>query len=104
MSISKNEILDKAITQQVEYKIFKQKSGMSMTYHGFEFVKNIYPDFYTLKFHDIKPKDIIMIQKVFDTPYYINHMNHTLYHYHELLDTQQVFYRNDIRLLLESFL
>lgn len=104
MPISKDEILEKAQVHKAEKNIFKQKLGFSLTPFGFEFVKTIYPEYYMLRIEDIKPKDFIMMQKVLKTPYYINNTNHTLYHYDELLDTQSVFYKNNIRMLFEQFL
>lgn len=86
-------------------RLFKSsdKKNMSLTHEGLlELSKR--QTVYTLTFKEIKTKDIINLSKVFKTPYYVSHKNNTLYHFDELINVQSIFYKDDIGLLLDSFL
>jgi hypothetical protein len=101
---TKQDLIKKAKQQKIEKSIFKSSNekNYSLTEVGFEFLKSTSSNVFTLKADDIKPKDIILLNKIFDSPFFINNNKKEVYHFDKLINAQSYFYKKDLRGLLEN--
>ena len=105
MTLTKDLIVIKAKQDGIE-KVFKSgsESCYSLTETGFEYCKQNSNNTYILKTDMIKPKDIILANKVLKSPYYLNIKKNEIWHFDEMLHIQSIFYKNDLTLFLESLI
>jgi len=84
-------------------KVFKYNSEncYSLTDEGFEYCKQNFKT-YKLQSDIIKPKDIILANKVLKSPFYLNSKKNEIYHFDQMIHIQSILYKKDLSLFLES--
>ena len=87
-------------------KAFKssQENNLSLTLNGFLLCKKLLGNPYHISVKSIKSREVLKIQQVFSTPYYLDIDKRVLLHFDEFININSVFYKDNLEALLDSFL
>lgn len=101
----KTEIIEKAKKENLDRPVFKSLADdnyYSLTYFGYEYVKPMYSNTFRIKVKNIKSSDLLLLKKVFKSPYFINADTNEIYHFDEFMHIQHYLYKDNLTDMLKA--